>query len=184
MQATIAADAKLVDFKDISGSETKKEENRKARIWSLRELVHRIRRLQKELVGRNRSQRCFRAVRDAQSGAIDDVANTAILTCCGHYGSIKDVHQAASKFTCIVPSCLAPARPSNMVHASTLCVDAQSGTFGAKLEKLVDIISSIDDHDRILVFVQFDDLFTKVEEALRSYGIPVATLDGAAKKRS
>lgn len=186
MQEVIDGTPALEDFKELKSSTgvAKTEENRLARIWSLRELVHRIRRLQKELIGRTRSQRCFRAVRDAQNGNIPDVAATSILTCCGHYGSTEAVGAAAKEFRCLVDTCRAPARPTNMVLASTLCVDSESGTFGAKLETLVNIVSTIPDTDRVLVFVQFDDLFIKVEEALRSYGIPVATLAGSAKQRS
>lgn len=73
-----------------------------------------------------------------------------------------------------------------MILASSVCGDAESGTFGAKLETLVDIVSSIPDTDRVLVFVQFPDLLEKVDLALRSYGIPVEVLksEGAASQNS
>lgn len=169
---------------DAGPSKETKEEFRLSRVWALRELVHRLRRLQKELVGRTRSQRCFAAVRDAQLGNLDEVNRKAILTSCGHTGVIEDVVSAAERQACIVKSCRAPARTSSIVHASTLCNDAESGTFGAKLQTLVNIVSTIPDTERVLVFVQFPDLMIKVREALVSYGIPTTFLAQGAKARS
>ncbi|KAK4703476.1 hypothetical protein P7C70_g2742, partial [Phenoliferia sp. Uapishka_3] len=172
------------DLKPFQSNKRTSEESRLQTIWFLRERVHLIRRVQKELLGRNRAQRCFASVRDVQSGKIPNVDKISILTCCGHFGPTEEVKIAATSFECVDKSCKAPVRLAHSVPASSLCVEAQSGTFGAKLEKLVDIISTIPDEDRVLVFVQFDDLFDTVFEALTSYGIPTEVLEGGAKKRS
>lgn len=161
-------------------------EYEKAKYWFLRDNVHRLRRLHKELLGRFRSQRYFQNVRDVQKGAIEgEVAkDLAILSCCGHTGPIEAVNAAARLSVCVEKGCKAPVRATNVVYASTLGIEGGSGTFGKKLETLVALIDSISSKSRILIFVQFEDLFDKVKESLLSYGVPVECLKGSTTAQS
>mgnify|MGYP001587422835 FL=1 len=168
-------------FVEAKKKGTSDEEYRLSRIWLLRENCHLLRQLCQELVGRHRSKRYFACVRDVQRGDIPNASNLAILSCCGHIGPVEDVQDAAKRFTCVEQSCKAPVLPSNVVLASALGVEGGSGEFGIKLQTLVDLIDIIPAGDRILIFVQFDELYAKVEEALRSYGIPTASLTGPTK---
>merc|ERR1719447_402111 len=63
---SIASDSKNVKKKSASKKTAAAEEELNAAKWDLREHVHHLRRLQKELVGRVRSLRYFTAVRDMQ----------------------------------------------------------------------------------------------------------------------
>ncbi|KAL8287458.1 hypothetical protein RQP46_003316 [Phenoliferia psychrophenolica] len=179
MQEVISEDKTLSDFRHLASGKPAAdvEENRKARVWNVRERVDRLRALTKELLGRNRSLRYFLHIRNAQLGLVPDVDSLAMLTSCGHHGPIEVVRRAALTGKCFeAPVCSAVAQATGFVLASSLCDGAGSGTFGAKLETLVDLISAIPDTDRVLVFVQFEDLLSKVEEALVAFGIPVQTL--------
>lgn len=161
------------------------EEYYKSRSWILRQEVSLLQRLTKELIGRYRSKRYFECVRSAQRNDADSKWNeTAILSSCGHTGPIAEVTEAAKRAKCIDPNCDARVGITNIVLGSSLGVDAQSGTFGVKLETLVSLIKSdVKKDEKVLVFVQFDDLFDKVHEALGTYGISVAVLQGSADSR-
>ncbi|KAI5478763.1 hypothetical protein MNV49_004589 [Pseudohyphozyma bogoriensis] len=160
-------------------------DQRKARVQLLRVVVTDLRRLHKELAGRYRSQRYFECVRNTQSGTLEDAKGVALLSCCGHSGPMDEIKARALEQRCIQDDCRASVRTANVVDATTLLgAPETSRTFGAKLEQLVNIIDTIPEDDRILVFVQFDDLFAKVQEALESYGIPTAVIRGGAAKQS
>ena len=156
-----------------------------SRTWILRQKVSTLQRLTKELIGRYRSKRYFECVRNAQRNDGNSWDGVGILSSCGHTGPIDEVAAAASNFHCIDPTCLARVAPENIVLSDSLGVDSQSGTFGVKLETLVSLIKSeTKKRDKILVFVQFNDLFDKVHEALGTYGISVAVLKGTASAKS
>lgn len=153
--------------------------------WEIRACVGRCRTLVKELVGRYRSQRYFEAVRDVQAN-LDNAksSNVAISSACGHTGSRTEVAAAAKLNKCIEPSCSAHLQSTNIVTADSLGVDAVSGNFGVKLETLVDLVESVPRKDKILIFVQFDDLFDKVRDALHAYDIKTTFYHGGAKAKS
>lgn len=160
------------------------EEWAKDRAWLLRQQVSLLQRLTKELIGRYRSKRYFECVRSAQRDEDDTWIDVAILSSCGHTGPIKEVTEAAKRGKCIKPNCDARVGITNIVLGSSLGVDAKSGTFGVKLETLVSLIKSdCKETDKILVFVQFDDLFDKVHEALGTYGIKVTVLGGTSDQK-
>ena len=82
-------------FKLKGGSKKDAEGNSMAdRDWELREHIHHLRRLQKEILDRVRSLRYFKAVRVVQdpnrvikcvsNGEEVDIKNRALLSCCGH----------------------------------------------------------------------------------------------------
>ncbi|TYJ54912.1 hypothetical protein B9479_004420 [Cryptococcus floricola] len=172
--------------------------------WQLREQTHLLRKLSKELVGRVRSLRFFEVIRKLQQGGEEALevletsgcehkpstaasAAMAILSCCGHVACHECLVKAANSQRCIESEkCTAPVRQTNIVKVSTLGVEGQlsSGRYGAKLAKLVDLIHTIPEDERVLVFLQWEDLASKVSEALTTGGIPHHTLTGAVKARA
>ncbi|EKD04517.1 DNA repair protein rad8 [Trichosporon asahii var. asahii CBS 8904] len=169
--------------------------------WELREQTHLLRRLAKELVGRVRSLRFFEVVRNLQLRGDEATAvlegsecghtrsddKMAILSCCGHVACLQCMTEAVNNQKCVKPdSCHAPVRHTNIVKVSTLGVEGElsSGRYGAKLQRLVDLIRSIPKKERILVFLQWDDLMAKVSEALDAGGIGHVTLAGGVKAKA
>lgn len=128
------------------------------RIWDLREKTHRIRRLEKELVGRVRSLRYFEGVRDLQkskgvlpmhacsvcSRAIEALADISILSSCGHMACHACLSTAAGDESCPIEGCRVAAVTSSVIKASTLGeedIDSAKGRhFGIKLEEVMKLI--------------------------------------------
>lgn len=153
--------------------------------WEIRSCVGKCRTLVKELVGRYRSQRYFAAVRDVQAD-LDKArkADLAISSACGHQGPRLEVVALTKLNKCVEPSCSAHLQSTNIVTADSLGVTAVSGNYGVKLETLVDLVEAVPKKDKILVFVQFDDLFDKVRDALHAYDIDTTYYTGGAKAMS
>lgn len=169
--------------------------------WELREQTHLLRRLSKELVGRVRSLRFFEVVRNLQLRGDEATAalegsecghhrsddKMAILSCCGHVACYDCMVVAVNNQKCVKPAaCHAPVRPTNIVKVSTLGIEGElsSGRYGAKLRRLVDLIQSIPKRERVLVFLQWDDLMKKVSEALDDGGVSHVTLTGGVKAKA
>ncbi|KAG5647866.1 hypothetical protein DXG03_007790 [Asterophora parasitica] len=193
--------------KKVKLQEIKLTEKVKEAVWEHREKTHEIRRLAKELVGRVRSLRYFKVVRDLQKQngdtpsiscpgcdqkivRIDDVA---VLSSCGHMGCLNCVTACAEKEECVRAAsgaCKSAARVLNVVKASTLGVDdearsAQKKHFGKKLEDVVDLIKNkVKKDERVLVFVQFPDLMKKVTEAFTYNKIQYLEIKGTAHQKS
>lgn len=163
---------------------SKSVDDQDALVWVLREKTHLLRKLQKELIGRFRSKRYFEGVRNFQRGDREIAKGLAILSCCGHQGPIEEVLAAVKAFKCVAPGCGYAARDTHVVAAESLGSESESGRFGIKLERLVDCIKAIPKGDRILVFVQFEELLDKVMEALDGNGIATALLKGTAKAKA
>lgn len=172
--------------------------------WQLREQTHLLRKLVKELVARVRSLRFFEVVRKIQKGKSDaqivlessecghkpstnpDI-EMAVLSCCGHVACHECMRKAVASQRCVKSGeCHAAVRPTNMVKVSSLGTEGElsSGRYGAKLEHLVNLIHSIPKDERVLVFLQWEDLAGKVSEALSAGKIPHVTLSGSAKSRA
>lgn len=136
-------------------------EKRRQQIWEHRELTHEIRRITKELVGRVRSLRYFRVVRDLQKPEDNrpsvscpacgrkalPIEEIAVLSSCGHMGCESCVKTYAADERCVYAAedaCRAAARELNVVQGDTLGVDderdGKGKHYGAKLEKIVDLI--------------------------------------------
>ncbi|KAL4243643.1 hypothetical protein ABKN59_011208 [Abortiporus biennis] len=176
--------------------------DQKDKMWELREHTHEIRRITKELVGRVRSLRYFTVVRDLQKqhetapvvscpGCQREsipMEEIAVLSSCGHMGCLTCVTASADKEECIYAEsgeCRAAARVLNIVRGSTLGVDEEKHRkgrhYGLKLEKIIDLISNrISKKDRVLVFVQFDDLMKKVAQAFTDHKIKFLQIQGTA----
>ena len=127
-------------------------------VWDLREKTHRIRKLEKELVGRVRSLRYFEGVRDLQkskgvlpmhacpvcSSAIKSLADISILSSCGHMACHACLSTAAGDESCPIEGCRVAAVTSSVIKASTLGeedIDSAKGRhFGIKLEEVMKLI--------------------------------------------
>lgn len=172
--------------------------------WDLREQTHLLRRLSKELVARVRSRRFFEVVRMLQHNGADATAALkssacghyprasksipmAVLSCCGHVSCHACMVDAVNDQRCVKgDACHASVRHTNIVKVSSLGIEGEmsSGRYGAKLLHLVNLIKKIPKRERVLVFVQWDDLVSKLSDALSSGGITHAQLTGAVKVRA
>lgn len=152
-------------------------------LWELRDVTHDLRRLTKELVGRVRSERYFRGVRNIQLNPPEDRDTLSILSCCGHEGPTEEIQAAVRIFSCINPRCDAAVRDIHVVAATSLGVEVESGQFGIKIERVVDILNTIPKADRIIVFVQFPALVSKLVEAFETNKIPCISLAGSSQQR-
>ena len=171
--------------------------------YALREHVHELRTLNKELAGRIRSLRYFKWVLDFNK---DDVfvecngklvgrkccpgtkikaIDAGVLSSCGHAGSLVCLHHCAAREECVDPSCKAPVKTSNIVTGKELGCNVThkaGGQWGAKLTTIVKAVKGlVADGDRVLVFVQFKDLKAKVAEALEADGIKTLQVKGTVQ---
>ncbi|KAJ3065360.1 hypothetical protein HDU98_011270 [Podochytrium sp. JEL0797] len=123
------------------------------------------------------------------------VDNSAILSCCGHMGCLACVMRSAANQKCLSPGCSIVVHDKAIVPTtvfgdlSSTDVNGQStasGKFGAKLMQLVEIIQTrvIPNKEKVLVFVQFDDLMEKVGLALDQYGIGHLEIKGTSAAKS
>jgi len=168
-----------------------KDEWAVAKLLLLRSASLELRRLGSELIGRYRSARYFDCVRNLVRKTDDETVeedakskDIAVLSCCGHSGTADEIHQAVREGRCVDPDCLASVNSQYILDSQALGTDVHSGNYGHKLETLVTLIKKTPKEDRCIVFVQFDDLFDKVHEALTVYGIPTTVILGDAKKQS
>jgi hypothetical protein len=181
---TIKPDSKLINrFKKQATSGD--DDDVKKCITDIRSDTAVLRTMVKELVGRFRSKRYFNAVRNvlSTSGESGD-ADHAILSCCGHSGKLADIRTSAKNNKCGADGCNAFVQAHNIIEGVALGTDRRSGHFGYKLETLISLIKSTPKNDRVLVFVQFQDLFDKVHEALTVYGIPTSIITGTTANQS
>jgi len=176
--------------------------------YALREHVHDIRALGKELCARSRSLRYFSWVRDFQNGkAVVCEARTALCACekedgkvkqsdsgvlssCGHVGCLKCLYYHAGKDECVDSSCQAPIKSSDVISARDLGMEQDSkgedegSAYGAKLSAIVKNVKSIvKQNDRVIVFVQFQDLKEKVAEALERVGVKTLQVKGTVNQQ-
>ena len=212
-----AKKAKIVeddDDADADDDDSDKPKTEADLLWDLREKTHRLRKLEKELVGRVRSLRYFEGVRDLQkskgvlpinncpvcSRSIDSLADISILSSCGHMGCHACLSDAAFDERCPTEGCRVAAVVSSVIRATTLGEEdtdrAVGRHFGIKLEEVMKLIeynpsrytltvsTIIPSDERVLLFVQFDDLMKKVSEALEFRGIAHLQITGSASKKS
>ena len=179
--------------------------NKEDRLQLLRDNTHNVKRLQKEMVGRVRSLRYFKLVRDLQQDILvqkqshvtcpgckrTNIPTTeiAVLSSCGHMGCYNCLTTAAAREACISHGCEASARILNVVKGDTLGIeDKQDGIgrhYGIKLEKVIALIKDrLPQEDKVLVFVQFPDLMQKVSEALEEHGVKHLQIKGTSASKS
>lgn len=171
---------------------------------ALRNHMHGVRSLVKELCGRTRSLRYIQGIRRYQKATstgsscphcsktgltIDQVG---VLSSCGHTGCLQCLSKHAGDGKCIVPGCDARVSSAHIVPADNLSLDrgdSHGGKFGAKLtavaKKVKEIISDVGHKkgDRLIVFCQFDDLKDKVKEALLHHGITSLEVRGTVAQQ-
>ena len=169
--------------------------------FALREHMHKVRSCAKELRGRMQSLRFFRWVRNFQleetelacpgrgcqsSGAMVPREQLGVLSSCGHVGCMDCLHDHADKEKCIDPTCQVPVRRNDVASAVDFGVDRESGgQYGAKLKAIVDKVRTVvRDGDRVIVFVQFDDLKQKVSEALLNRGVKSLQVTGRVQEQT
>jgi hypothetical protein len=177
--------------------------------YSLREHMHSVRVLAKELCGRIRSLRYFSWVRDFQleekkipvcsgrghshcecypdKGSLPQ-EKAGVLSSCGHVGCLKCLHYHADREECIDRSCKASVRSAHVCSAVDLGVDQDDhdhgGHYGAKLSAIVKKIKElVEQGDRVIVFVQFQDLKEKVADSLEERGVKALQVKGTTSQQ-
>ncbi|KAG8830660.1 hypothetical protein FRC17_004520 [Serendipita sp. 399] len=167
--------------------------------WEHRELAHELRALAKELGGRVRSLRFFQCVRafQGEKGMLITCVSCgrselpleeiSILSSCGHFGCHGCVAAAAANEACIqqaLGGCKVPGSSLFIVRADSLGHDKKADSdgrhWGQKLEDIVSLIKSLPSADRVLLFVQFPDLTSKVAQALQHGGLEYTEIKGSA----
>ena len=171
---------------------------------ALRDFMHQVRSLGKELCGRVRSLRYIETIRGFQQSQGDGatmikcksckssnvgLVDAGILSCCGHTGCLKCLEKHAAHGSCVEsPSCAVQAKLPHLIPARNLGTDGGDegdGKDGAKLTEIIqkvhDIIATSD--DLMIIFVQFDDLKQKVAEALRRHNIKAVEVKGTVDKQ-
>lgn len=183
------------------------KENLYAMKFALREHMQKVRNLVKELRGRVQSLRYFESVRRFQledtelqcigrhspfcecqvSGERLTPDKVGVLSSCGHVGCLKCLRHHADREECIEPTCHVPVKHTHIASAKDLGAErdhAQGGQYGSKLRAIVDKITQlVHDGDRVIVFVQFDDLEDKVSEALQSIGVKSLRVKGTVQQQ-
>lgn len=165
--------------------------------WLLRERSHVLRRLANELVSRTRSLRYFTAVRDVQRNGPESIASCVkcadkptgsemcILSACGHTGCHDCLKPLTNMgYECPHEGCRLNLETHQLIPTSTLGREEKSGKFGAKILQLVQLIQSIPRKEKILLFVQFEDLLLKLREALDEADIGSIVIEGSATKQA
>ena len=168
---------------------------------SLHNYMHEMRAMGKELCGRMRALRFVEHIEQMQQLnqksrgqnfnykgiPIDDVA---ILSSCGHIGSFKNIHKmACTENRCIDPDCQADVSPHHVVRSDRLNLNMPDHEsphgFGRKLTEIIAKVKDIiDEGDRAIVFVQFDDLKESVARALESAQVKTLQVKGSVKHQA
>jgi SNF2 family DNA or RNA helicase len=167
---------------------------------ALRNHMHFVRSLTKELCGRMRSLRYIQNIRQFQlanevfkctmcgietSGAHHSIG---VLSCCGHAGCIECLCKYANEGRCIIPDCCARVSTSHIASTDRLGVNnaMSSGRFGRKLTSVVQKVQEIlgdGTDDRVIIFCQFDDLKSLVANALDASNIQSLQVKGTVTQQ-
>jgi SNF2 family DNA or RNA helicase len=76
------------------------------------------------------------------------------------------------------------------VECASLCLNESNSNakavthHGAKLAEIIDLVSGFPKDERVLIFVQFEDLLTQVHAVLNKEGFPALKLKGTAHQMS
>lgn len=160
---------------------------------ALRDHVTEVQGYGKELCGRVRSLRYIEQIRRLQQdgclvecpgcGKSGTVVDTALLSSCGHVGCLNCVRKHASKGVCVQsPSCAARISGAHVVpgtYLGTAKGDNGDAREGSKLTEVIRKVREIiKGGDRMILFVQFDDLKERIAQTLKSHGIQAVQVKG------
>ena len=190
------------DVSDEKESSSKKKAEKKVEVLygqkrALHNYMFTIRSFGKELCGRIRSLRFVEHVyalqeskqkfRCAKCNREDlSAEDVAILSSCGHFGCLKCLEACAAEGKCIEhPRCSADVSLPHVISSTRLNIKARDdsgGRYGCKLTAAVTKVKEIvESGDRVLVFIQFDDLKDKVAEALEDSNLTTIQVKGSVK---
>jgi hypothetical protein len=138
---------------------------------ALRNHMHGVRSLGKELCGRVRSLRYITQLNDYQhqdqAACICScckenelhIVDVGLLSCCGHSGCLSCLHTSAAEGRCVVAHCSARVSPSHVISAENFAgKNDEPGRFGRKMSAIGDKLSEIlAQGDRAIVFCQFGE---------------------------
>ena len=173
--ATFAeANGDVEDEDDENGSENKGKKRKKkddtqilySMKFALRNHMHKVRALGKELRGRMQALRYFQWVRKTQleDAEIECIGHgsafceckatggkvprdrVGVLSSCGHVGCLSCLEHHADREDCIEPSCQVPVKRTHIASAADLGVDrthASGGQYGAKLTAIVEKVKEL-----------------------------------------
>lgn len=113
------------------------------------------------------------------------VKHQGILSCCGHTGCLNCLKRHAINGNCLHLSCKARVNAAHIVPALSLGTDDEDDNDSQDGSKLAAIVSKVNEiiaaGDRIILFVQFDELKEKVIQALRRNSIKAEQVKGKVK---
>ncbi|KAJ5815684.1 hypothetical protein N7474_007461 [Penicillium riverlandense] len=100
------------------------------------------------------------------------ITKVGLLASCGHLLCEVCIDKIPEKeCQCLVPGCDGSAKPSKIVHGSSIEGGKSTDEKDSKIEKLVEILQQVPADELVLVFVQFEDLMPIVSRALKANGI-------------
>lgn len=139
---------------------------------ALRNHMHNVRSLSKELCGRVRSLRYVEMILRFQKDQENyfECSNclktklkpedVGVLSCCGHHGCLACLRASADSGQCLVPHCSARVAVPHVVPGEQFCgstAKASSGKYGCKMSAIVKKVKELieEEDDRVIVFCQF-----------------------------
>lgn len=165
-------------------------------VFDLRGAVNRLNSLRLDYVQQVRSLRFFKTLLNIEHGlecqggtcASPKALNARHLTILGNCGHVVCHPCLQAAIDCPAAACKATIQVHQLVHVKDLMQNSGETNklqYGTKLDQVIHLVESIDEKDKVLVFVQSKHLFKQVENALKSHRIEYADLSkgaGAAKK--
>ncbi|PYH43146.1 putative SNF2 family helicase [Aspergillus saccharolyticus JOP 1030-1] len=146
----------------------------------LREVTTVLKTIIDEWVLRKRGVRFLKKIRSMQirgqiskctscNNRLDSVDNLSLLGSCGHSLCKDCLSLAVQKEECSVEGCRGSGKYYNVIPVSTLerdSADRNAEFGGSKLDKVIEIIRSTPQGERILLFIQFPELMKVAAKAL------------------
>lgn len=205
-----AGDGEVESSEEDGDTRAHMPENENKTVATLRLLQYTLRRSTRELTGRVRSLRFFGMVRDLQTGRseadMDDsmpsdkdcescgrknlpFKDVAMISMCGHHGCLDCITKAANLSRCVVERCDTQPRPMHIIEATKLGEDdfkvGDGKRYGQKLEQILELIQDrIPKDEKIIIFVQFEELMFKLKEILDDHRVGYNHVTGTAHHRS
>ncbi|OMP81469.1 DNA repair protein rad5 [Diplodia seriata] len=106
---------------------------------------------------------------------------SSVIVGCGHVVCNDCLDACMGEERCGVLGCEMEIREHGVLHVESLrrCEDVASGlgSFGSKMDSMIELLGSIAEEEQAIVFVQSYSMMAKVEEALEDSGIPAYAID-------